>query len=279
VAVVTGAGGTLCSVLAGELARQGMAVALIGRTEPKLQAVAESIRADGGIAMTLPLDVTDLDALRDADHRIRDQWGDVSVLLNGAGGNQADAITSAVQFEPGELEPESDVRGFFNLDMAAFGRVLEVNVMGTVMPTQVFGATMARANHASQDRRGGCIINFASMTGYRALSRVGAYAAAKSAIVRLTEWLAGYLAPAGIRVNAIAPGFFLNDRSRRILLDDDGQPSPRGQAVLQHTPANRFGEAEELIGCMNWLIDDRASGFVTGVTLPVDGGFLACPGI
>ena len=271
VAVVTGAGGTLCSVMAKDLASQGALVALMGRTESKLQAVAEEITEGGGKAVVFPADVTDQSALRQARIRIEEAIGTCDILINGAGGNQAEAITKTTEFTPEELD-QSETHGFFNLDMGAFHRVVESNIMGSVMPCQVFGADMAR-------KGGGVIINFASMTSYRPLTRVGAYAIAKAGICNFTQWLACYLAPAGIRVNAIAPGFFVNERSRKILFEPDGSHSRRGERVLQHTPMQTFGEADQLLGCMNWLIDDKAAGFVTGITVPVDGGFLSSSGL
>ena len=271
VAVVTGAGGTLCSAMAIDLARQGAAVALVGRTESKLQVVADRITADGGQCLVCALDVIDRDALHGARTQLQEAFGACHILINGAGGNQADAITSITEFTPEELD-NPEMRGFFNLDMEAFHRVIEVNIMGTIKPIQVFGADMARNG-------GGVIINFASMNSYRPLTRVGAYGASKAGIRNLTQWLASYLAPARIRVNAIAPGFFVNDRSRKILFESDGSCSRRGERVLQHTPMQRFGEADELLGCMNWLIDDDAAGFVTGITIPIDGGFLSSSGL
>jgi NAD(P)-dependent dehydrogenase (short-subunit alcohol dehydrogenase family) len=271
VAVVTGAGGTLCSVIAEDLARRGAAVVLLGRTASKLQAVADRIANDGGRSIVCVADVTDIDALQHAEMQASQTFGDCDILINGAGGNQADAITATIEFTPDELD-KPETRGFFNLDMAAFGRVVEANIMGTVKPCQVFGADMARNGR-------GVIINFASMNSYRPLSKVGAYGAAKAGVCSFTQWLACYLAPAGVRVNAIAPGFFVNERSRKLLFTPDGRYSPRGDQVLRHTPMKRFGEADELLGCVNWLIDDRAAGFVTGVTVPVDGGFLSSSGL
>lgn len=271
VAVVTGAGGTLCSTMACDLARRGAGVGLLGRTQSKLQAVADRIEQDGGRSIVCVADVTDIDALQKARAQVHQAFGECGILINGAGGNQADAITATTEFTPDELD-KPETRGFFNVDMDAFQRVIDVNIMGTVKPCQVFGEDMAR-------RGTGVIINFASMTSYRPLSRVGAYAAAKAGICNLTQWLACYLAPAGIRVNAIAPGFFVNERSRKLLFTPDGGYSQRGERVLQHTPMKRFGEADQLLGCLNWLIDDEAAGFVTGVTLPVDGGFLSSSGL
>ena len=271
VAVVTGAGGTLCSVIAEDLARRGAAVALLGRTASKLQTVADRIANEGGRSLVCVADVKDINALRHARTEVRRAFGECSILINGAGGNQADAITATTEFTPDELD-KPETRGFFNLDMAAFGRVVEANIMGTVKPCQVFGEDMARNGK-------GVIINFASMNSYRPLSKVGAYGAAKAGVCSFTQWLACYLAPAGVRVNAIAPGFFVNDRSRKLLFARDGRYSPRGEQVLRHTPMKRFGEAAELLGCLNWLIDDQAAGFVTGITVPVDGGFLSSSGL
>jgi NAD(P)-dependent dehydrogenase (short-subunit alcohol dehydrogenase family) len=155
--------------------------------------------------------------------------------------------------------------------MNAFLRVIETNTMGTVIPCQVFAEDMLESN--------GSIINIASMNSYCPLSRVPAYGIAKAGIANFTQWLAAYLAPAGIRVNAIAPGFFLNGRSRKLMFDADGNYTDRAKGIMLHTPMRRFGEAPELLGCLNWLIDDEAAGFVTGIVVPVDGGFLATPGI
>lgn len=271
VAIVTGAGGTLCSTIACDLARQGAAVALLGRTESKLQRLGGQITEAGGRCIVCPTDVMDMAALQAACTLIGKAFGHCQILINGAGGNQAEAITATDAFTLDELD-SPETRGFFNLDLEAFQRVIDVNLMGTVKPCQVFGHEMARHG-------GGVIINFASMTSYRPLTKVAAYAAAKAGICNLTQWLACYLAPAGIRVNAIAPGFFVNKRSRKLLFTEDGGHSPRGERVLQHTPMKQFGEADQLLGCLNWLIDDEAAQFVTGITVPVDGGFLSSSGL
>mgnify|MGYP001074909238 CR=1 FL=1 len=273
VAVVTGAGGTLCSEMARELARQGIKVALVGRTLEKLQVVEEDITKNGGVAISISLDVSDEKAIIAADQQVTKELGPSYILINGAGGNQMDAITTVNEYDPKELDHnDPDFRGFFNLGMDAFSRVIEINSMGTVIPCQVFGKTMAQ-------NAGGVIINIASMNSYRPLSRVGAYGMAKAAIANFTQWLGAYLAPANIRVNAIAPGFFLNERSKKRLTTEDGGFTARGQSIIDHTPMKKFGTPDQLIGCMNWMIDDQASGFLTGVTVPVDGGFLACSGV
>ncbi len=236
-----------------------------------MQAVADAIRKAGDRAIVCPADVTSRDAVTAVRQRILAEIGVPRILINGAGGNHADAITATREFSPAELD-DGDTRGFFQLDMDAFHRVLTANTMGTVIPSQVFGEVMARA-------RRGVIINMGSMSGYRPLSKVGAYAMAKAGIDNFTQWLAAYLAPAGVRVNAIAPGFFVNERSRKLLFTPGGALSDQGAQVMHHTPMNAFGQAHQLLGTLHWLIDDDASGFVTGVMIPVDGGFLSSAGL
>lgn len=270
VAVVTGAGGTLCRPIALHLAAGGARVVLIGRSADKLQPVAEEIEKAGGSALVAAADVTCEAAMRDIADRTAALWGPCRFLINGAGGNQPRAVTALDRFDPAELDTESG--GFFNLDPACFNSVLQTNTLGTVIPCRVFGRQMA-----AQQR--GAIINFASMNSYRPLTRVPAYAMAKAAIVNFTAYLANYLAPANIRVNAIAPGFFVNERSRKILTTPDGQLTERGQNVMHHTPLKRFGEAPELLGCVDYLLNDHTAGFVTGITIPVDGGFQAAAGV
>ncbi|MDX9867597.1 MAG: SDR family oxidoreductase [Kiritimatiellia bacterium] len=274
VAVVTGAGGTLCSVIAKELARRGAKVALLGRTMAKLERVAAEIAADGGTALALAADVTDAGAVEAARQAVAAQLGPCRFLLNGAGGNQTVATTTTTGFDAAELRearPEG-MRGFFNLGLDAVASVVCANTLGTVIPSQVFGREMAACGR-------GVMLNFASMNSYRPLTRVPAYALAKAGIVNFTQWLAVYLAPAGIRVNAVAPGFFTNDRSRAILMKPEGGLSARGENVMRHTPLGRFGEAGDLLGCVLWLLNDEQAAFVTGVTVPVDGGFLAASGV
>jgi hypothetical protein len=272
VAVVTGAGGTLCSEMARSLAAQGMSVALIGRDMEKLVRVEQEIKEHGGTALSVSADVADQKKVEEAFKLISKELGRCVVLINGAGGNQSNAITTTNEFNEVELDnTDPDYRGFFNLSMQDFKNVIEVNTMGTVIPSFIFGKEMAR-------HKQGCIINIASMNSYRPLSRVGAYGIAKAGIANFTQWLAAYLAPANIRVNAIAPGFFLNERSKKLLLTPSGY-SERGYNIIKHTPMKRFGEAPELVGCMNWLIDDEAAGFVTGTIIPIDGGFISSSGV
>ncbi len=273
-AVVTGAGGTLCSAVAIELARLGAKVALLGRSADKLEPVAAAIRSASGTALTLSVDVTEAAAVETARRIITKELGPCALLINGAGGNQMDAVTTTTEFSPEEIsgsKPDT-VRGFFNLNPDRFLDVIRVNTLGTVIPCQVFGREMAQLGR-------GAILNFASMNSTRPLSRVPAYGMAKAGVVNFTQWLAAYLAPAGVRVNAVAPGFFLNDRSRKILMTEDGALSARGQNVMAHTPMKRFGEAQDLLGAVCWLLDDERAAFVTGITVAVDGGFLGSSGI
>ena len=274
VAVVTGAGGTLCSVIAAFLAEKGMKVVLIGRTKEKLDKTAAVIQSKGGVYRIECADVNDVAALTDIAARVAAEWGPCRILVNGAGGNNINAMTTNTAYNPAEItsdKPE-DMRGFFDLDMDVFANVLKTNTVGTVIPCQIFGKQMAAGG-------GGSILNFASMNTYRPLSRVSAYAMSKAAIANFTQWLAAYLAPANIRVNAVAPGFFVNERSIKYLRTPDGGLSPRGENVMHHTPMQRFGEAQDLLGCVEWLLDDEKAAFVTGITVPVDGGFLSSTGI
>ena len=290
VAVVTGAGGTLCSAIAVDLARKGAKVVLVGRTRDKLEKVADEIKG-GRLSSTAdapargdtrppavriePADVTDERAMREMADRIAAEWGPCRFLVNGAGGNNVKAMPTRLRFSEADYEPTEDFakeRGFFDIDMEAFRSVLEINTLGTVIPSRIFGLQMAKAG-------GGSILNFASMNTYRPLTRVAPYAMSKAAIANWTMFFAQYMAPAKVRVNAVAPGFMVNERSRQYLMTPDGGLSPRGEQVMHHTPVGRFGEAEDLLGCVNWLLDDSTASFVTGITVPVDGGFLSSAGV
>ena len=274
VAVVTGAGGRLCSAIAVDLAAKGCKVVLIGRTAAKLEVVEKEITAAGGVCMSAVCDVTDEAGLMAVAERVEHEFGPCRYLINGAGGNNNRAITSIVQYQPEELSDErpEGMVGFFNLDMDVVDSVVRINTTGSLVPTRVFGRQMAQNG-------GGSIINFASMNSYRPLTKVPAYAMSKAAVVSMTQWLATYLAPAGIRVNAIAPGFFINERSKLILGTPETGLTARGENVIHHTPMARFGNPEDLLGCVSWLLDDTAAAYVTGITVPVDGGFLAHSGV
>ncbi len=273
IAVVTGAGGTLCSCIAIHLAKSGAKVALIGRSKEKLEKTAKEIESFGGIYCIKTGSVTDEARMEEIAKEITDMWGAPDYLINGAGGNQSTAMTTLTEFDPIELQenkPEN-VRGFFDLDIDVYTDVLKINTVGTVICSRAFGRYMAG--------RGGAIINFASMNTYCPLTRVPAYAMSKAAIENFTKWLGNYFAPAGIRVNAIAPGFFVNERSKLFLGTVEDGLTARGEQVIGHTAMKRFGQAEDLLGCVDWLLSDKASAFVTGVTIPVDGGFLTKSGV
>ena len=275
IAVVTGAGGTLCSAISEDLAKKGAKVVLIGRTREKLEKVSGAISAAGGVCRIEPGDVTDEKAMQDIADRVAAEWGPCRILVNGAGGNNVRAMPTRLRYSDADLTPTTNFdkdRGFWDIDIAAFKSVLETNTLGTVIPSKVFALQMAKAG-------GGAILNFASMNTYRPLTRVAPYAMSKAAIANWTMFFAQYMAPAKVRVNAIAPGFMVNERSRQYLMTPDGGLSPRGEQVMHHTPLGRFGEAQDLLGCVNWLLDDAKSAFVTGITVPVDGGFLASAGV
>jgi NAD(P)-dependent dehydrogenase (short-subunit alcohol dehydrogenase family) len=261
VAIVTGGTGVLGGAMAAGLAAAGAKVAILGRRAEQAATVAQALEAEGGIAMPLPADVLDTAQLADARKTVLAKWGRIDILLNAAGGNSADATVF------------NEVT-FFNLKQEAFQKMLDLNLIGSVLPSQVFGEAMAEA-------RRGSIINISSMASQRVLTRVIGYSAAKAGIDNFTRWLAVEMAHKygeGIRVNAIAPGFFVGEQNRAFLLNQDGGLSPRGQTIVDHTPMKRFGEPEELIGAAVWLASDAAR-FVTGVVVPVDGGFSAFGGV
>lgn len=274
VAVVTGAGGTLCSEMAICMAKLGAKVVLIGRTEDKLLKTAKKIDEFGGTYIIRTCDVLDEEKMSRIADEVLSLYGPCKYLINGAGGNNMMAMTTNTEYDKRELTDEKpeDLRSFFDLDINVYDSVLRINTTGTVIASRVFGRQMALSG-------GGSIINFASMNTYCPLTRVPAYAMSKAAIANFTKWLAAYLAPANIRVNAIAPGFFVNERSKNYLGTVEDGLTARGEKVIGHTPAGRFGEAKDLLGCMKWLLDDEESSFVTGITIPVDGGFLTLSGV
>ncbi len=274
VAVVTGAGGTLCSCIAKELAKQGARVVLVGRTKEKLDTVAEAIAANGGEAYVYPCDVTDKAAVSEMAKATQAKFSPCNMLVNGAGGNNTKAMPTITEFDPRELTgglPDG-AKGLYDIDTDAFEKVLNINTMGTVYPTMEFAKQMVALG-------GGSVLNFASMNTYCPLTRCFAYAMSKAAVANLTQSFAAYYAPANIRINAIAPGFMVNERSRGYLGTVEDGLTERGKSVINHTPMGRFGEAHDLLGCASWLLDDEAAAFVTGITVPVDGGFLTLGGV
>lgn len=274
IAVVTGAGGTLCSEISLALAKEGAKLFLVGRTAGKLQAVADQIAAMGaGKAEIFACDVTDKEAIAELG-KLVEAAGGCDFLVNGAGGNNQKAMPSITKFDPRELEgalPEGE-RGLYDIDTEAFESVLKINTMGTVIPTMEFAKQMAK-------KGGGSVVNFASMNSYCPLTRCFAYAMSKAAITNLTQSFAAYYAPANVRINAVAPGFMVNERSKNYLGTVEEGLTKRGEQVISHTPMGRFGQASDLVGCVKWLLNAEASGFVTGATIPVDGGFLTLGGV
>lgn len=269
VAVVTGGGGVLCGTFSKALASCGAKVAVLDLNFEAAQRVAEEIRRDGGVAQAVQCDVLSRESVLRAAEEVEKAFGKWDILVNGAGGNHPRGTLPKEFFESGDLERKES---FFDLDLEGFRFVFDLNLLGTIIPIQVFGREMARQGK-------GVIINIASMASFRAITRVPAYVAAKAAVASFTQWLAVYLGKSGVRVNAIAPGFFLTQQNYRLLVAEDGSFTPRAQKILAHTPMGRLGEPEELVGTLLWLCDDRASGFVTGAVIPVDGGFLAYAGV
>ena len=270
VAVVTGGGGVLGSAFAKELARVGAKVAIMNRTAATAQAVVDAIEAAGGKAIAVPCDVLDKAAVEKAAAEILAKLGPCDILLNAAGGNHPAATSSKELFDP--AADDSMAGTFFDLKAEGFNAVFQLNFMGTFIPTQVFAQQML-------GRQGATVINISSMSAYHPLTKVAAYSAAKAAISNFTEWLAVHLAPAGIRVNAIAPGFFLTEQNRTLLTNPDGSLTPRANKIISHTPMKRFGDPRDLLGTLHWLADENAAGFVTGIVVPVDGGFNAYAGV
>jgi len=269
VAVVTGAGGVLCSDMAKALAQCGAKVALLGRTLSSLEAVAEAIRAEGGCAKGYSADVLSRASLEAAAEAIHTDFGKVDILINGAGGNNPRASTDKEYYEPGDLDAET--KSFFDLDEEGVKYVFDLNFSGALIPTQVFAKDMVEG--------GGCVINISSMNAYTPLTKIPAYSGAKAAISNFTQWLAVHFSRVGIRVNAIAPGFFSTKQNAALLWNADGTPTARTGKILAATPMGRFGESRELLGALLYLVSDEAAGFVTGTVLPVDGGFSAYAGV
>jgi len=264
VAVVTGATGVLGGEMARFLALGGAKVAVLGRREQKARHVAEEIVVAGGEAFSLPADVLDRDRLEGARDDLLGHWGRVDILVNAAGGNVPEATVG------------DDVE-VFDLPQQALRHVMDLNFLGTLLPCQVFGAAMVEGS----SEPAGCIVNISSMAASRPLTNVVGYSAAKAAVENFTRWLAVELARRygpGLRVNAIAPGFFIGEQNKAMLVSEDGSPTERGQAIIGHTPAGRFGEPDELGGTLVWLCSPAAA-FVNGIVVPVDGGFSAYSGV
>ena len=267
--VVTGAGGVLCSEFARHIAQCGGKVALLNRTLSKVEKIATEIETAGGIARAYQVDVLDKQTIARAHEAVSRDFGPCDILINGAGGNQSAATTGC---EYHELDLDEQVGTFFGLSEEALQGVFNLNFLGTFLPTQQFVKDMI-------GRKGCCILNVSSMSSYHPLTKVLGYSAAKSAVNNLTEWLAVHFSHVGIRVNAIAPGFFATEQNRNLLFDAQGNYTARSKKIIAGTPMGRFGVPADLLGTVQYLIDCEASGFVTGVVIPVDGGFNAYSGV
>lgn len=272
-AIITGGGGVLCRTMAMELASRGARVAVLDLREDAAQAVAGEITSAGGNAMGLACNVLEKASLEASCEAVLAEYGSIDILINGAGGNNPRATTSCETCRIEDLTDAQDgFKSFFDLDPESVQFVFSLNFLGTLLPSQVFGRVMIEQGH-------GVILNISSMNALRPLTKIPAYSAAKAAISNFTQWLANHFAPVNVRVNAIAPGFFLTAQNRFLLTDEKtGELTPRGGTIIAHTPMKRFGEPEDLNGTMIWLVSE-ASKFVTGVVVPVDGGFSAFGGV
>ncbi len=273
VAVVTGGGGILCSVMAEALAECGAKVAILDLRKEAADQVAAAIKAKGGAAMGVACNVLERASIETAEKEVRAAYGPCDILINGAGGNNPKGTTSNEQMSKADLtNTNPDIKTFFDLDPKGIEFVFNLNFLGSLLPTQVFSRAMAENGR-------GVIINISSMNAFKPLTKIPAYSAAKAAVSNFTQWLAVHMAPMGIRVNAIAPGFFLTDQNRALLTTPDGGLTPRSHKILNHTPMAKFGEPADLLGALLWLTSDKAAGFVTGTVIPIDGGFSAYSGV
>lgn len=270
VAVVTGGAGVLCSEFAKALAACGAKVAVAGRTLSKLEVVADEINAAGGEAIAVQMDVVNKESVRAAHEEVLSKFGKCDILINGAGGNHPRATTDKEYFEMGDLDGET--KTFFDLGEDDVEFVFNLNFIGTLIPTQEFAKDMI-------GREGCTILNVSSMNAYTPLTKIPAYSGAKAAISNFTQWMAVHFSKVGIRVNGIAPGFFSTAQNAKLLWNEDGSPTARTNKILNATPMGRFGKPEELLGALMFLVDEKAASFVTGIVIPVDGGFSAYSGV
>lgn len=270
--VLTGAGGVLCSTLAVALAKQGHHIAVLDLRKEAADAVAKEINDAGGNALGVAANVLEKDSLELAKKEVNDAYGKVDILINGAGGNHPMGTTSNPFFEMEDLDNETEgFKTFFDLDPKGIEFTFNLNFLGTLLPTQVFAMDMVG--------RDGCsVLNISSMNAFTPLTKIPAYSGAKAAVSNFTQWLAVHFSKVGIRVNAIAPGFFLTDQNRALLTNNDGSATPRGNQIIGQTPMGRYGKPEDLVSTVSWLCDDGAS-FITGIVVPIDGGFSAYSGV
>lgn len=270
VAVVTGAGGILCSDFAQVIAAAGAKVALLDINYDAANAFAEAIVANGGVAKAYKCNVLSREACEEVAKEVEADFGSCDILVNGAGGNNPRATTDNEYYMDGDIDKE--ITTFFDLDSDGVDFVFKLNFLGSLIPTQAFAKQML-------GKEGCNIINISSMNAYTPLTKIPAYSGAKAAISNFTQWLAVHFSRANIRVNAIAPGFFVTNQNRALLVNEDGSPTARSQKILNATPMGRYGESEELQGALLFLLNNQAAGFITGVVIPVDGGFSAYSGV
>lgn len=270
VVVVTGAGGVLCSMMSKALASAGAKVALLDLHKVSADKYVEEIRKEGGIAFSYEANVLDKESLKVCHEQILKDLGSVDILLNGAGGNNPKATTDKEYFSEDDLD--SDVKTFFDLDKEGFSFVFNLNILGTLLPTQEFARDMI-------GKKGCSILNISSMNAFTPLTKIPAYSGAKASVSNFTKWLAVHFSKVGIRVNAIAPGFFSTAQNKALLWNEDGTPTPRTHKIISATPMERFGEPSELLGSVLFLLSEEAASFITGVVLPIDGGFSSYSGV
>ena len=272
VAVVTGGGGVLCGGFAKDLARQGVKVAVLDLRLDAAEKIAEEIRAEGFEAIGVACNVLEKESLENARNEINEKIGTCDILINGAGGNHPSGNTTKEKFELSDLNATEDIKTFFDLDPKGIEFVFNLNFLGTLLTTQVFAKDMVGKENAT-------IINISSLNSYKPLTKIPAYSAAKAAISNFTQFMAVHFSEVGLRVNAIAPGFFSTNQNKALLFNEDGSYTPRSEKIIGHTPLGRFGVPEDLTGTLLFLSDETYSKFVTCVIIPVDGGFSAYSGV
>ena len=273
VAVITGGGGVLCSAFAKDLAAQGAKVAVLDLREEAAQTVVDEINAAGGTAIAVGCNVLEAESLEAARAKVNAEIGTCDILINGAGGNSPLGTTTKETLELSDIAEKAEgVKTFFDLDAKGIEFVFNLNFLGTLLTTQCFAKDMVGKKNAS-------ILNVSSMNSYRPLTKIPAYSAAKAAISNFTQWMAVHFADVGIRVNAIAPGFFSTNQNKTLLFNEDGSLTARSNKIITHTPLRRFGTPEDLTGALLFLCDEAYSAFITGIILPVDGGFSAYSGV
>ncbi|MEI6055090.1 MAG: SDR family oxidoreductase [Lentisphaerota bacterium] len=273
VSVVTGGGGVLGEMMAEALASCGSKVAILDLNKDAADKAAKKLTDKGLIAKGFKADVLSLESVKQANEEIVAAFGKCDILINGAGGNHPKGTTSKEYLYPEDLTSEKEITTFFNLDSESIKFVFNLNFIGTLIPTQIFARGMVGSDKHP------VIINISSMNAFCPLTKIPAYSGAKAAVSNFTQWLAVHFSKVGIRVNAIAPGFFVTNQNYKLLHNEDGSFTERANKIVSHTPMGRFGEAEELIGTLLWLVSNEGSGFVNGVVIPVDGGFNAYSGV